>query len=125
MDEKLKTQKYLKLCQTQWRWILDNYDRLIEGGCEDVWDLKGAYFDECGLDGPKLGHYLCELTDFTCLKCPLSGIAWRKDHNYPCENDEASMYLRILYLLGDSRYEEAKDVIKELLSIIDNECRLR
>ena len=123
MDGNVKTREYLKLCQKQWHWILDNYDRLIEGGCEDVWDLKGAYFDECGLDGPKLGHYLCELTDFTCLECPLSGIAWRKAHNFPCVNDKDSVYWRITRLFDASKDEEAKDAIKEFLSMIDKECR--
>ncbi len=128
MDGNVKTREYLKLCQKQWRWIFDNYDRLIEGGPISVWDLKGAYFDEYGLDEPESRCYLCELTDLECLECPLSGIAWREDHDCPCVKDGASVYLRITYLMDYGRYkegsyEEAKDVIKEFLSIIDNECR--
>ena len=121
----LEIREYLKLCQKQWRWILDNYDSLIEEGYKNVWGLKGAYFDEYGLDEPESGCYLCELTDNHCLECPLSGIAWRKAHNYPCVNDPGSVYWRIRYLLDDSSYEEAKDAIKEFLSIIDKECRRR
>ena len=119
----LETREYLKLCQEQWRWILDNYDRLIWEGYDDFWDLKGAYFDVCVLDEPKERCFLCELTNSDCLKCPLSGIAWRKDHNYPCVNDKASVYRRITYLFDAFKDEEAKDAIKEFLSIIDNECR--
>ena len=125
MDGNVKdfeTREYLKLCQKQWRWVLDNYDRLIEYGLEDIWDLKGAYFDEYGLDEPECRCYLCELTKLDCLECPLSGVAWRKDHDYPCVKDETSVYLRIEYLLDDSSYKEAKDAIKEFLSIIDKEC---
>ena len=124
MDGNVKTREYLKLCQKHWRWILDNYDRLIEEGCDGIRYLKSAYFDEYGLDEPDSGCYLCELTNYDCLKCPLSGIAWRKDHNYPCVNDKYSVYRRIGYLLDDnSSYEEAKDAIKEFLSIVDKECR--
>ena len=126
MDGNVKdfeTREYLKLCQKQWHWILDNYDRLIEDVPEDIMYLKGAYFDEYGLDEPKEGCYLCELTNSNCLECPLSGIAWRKEHNYPCINDKASVYRRITDHLNASRDEEAKDAIKEFLSIIDNECR--
>lgn len=126
MDGNVKgfeTREYLKLCQKQWRWILDNYDRLTREGYTEAWTLKDAYFDEYDLDEPKSGCYLCELTDYNCLKCPLSGIAWEKDHNYPCVNDETSVYWRITLLLDNSRYEEAKDAIKQFLSIIDNECR--
>lgn len=119
----IKTQLYLKLYQKHWHWIIDNYDRLIEGGCEDVWALKGAYFEEHGLDEPESRCYLCELTDLECLECPLSGVAWRKDYNFPCDNDEDSMYLRIKHFLDDNKYEEAKDAIKQFLSIIDKECR--
>ena len=128
MDGDVKTREYLKLCQKQWRWILDNYDRLIKEGYKDVWGLKGTYFDEYGLDEPKNRRYLCELTDLECLECPLSGIAWRKDHSCPCVNDEDSIYWRIAYLMNDGRYEEssykeAKDAIKKFLSIIDKECQ--
>ena len=118
-----ETREYLKLCQKQWRWILDNYDRLVDEGNTEVWELKDAYFEEYDLDEPKSGCYLCELTDHYCLGCPLSGIAWRKDYNLPCVNDETSVYWRITSLMGSERYEEAKDAIKEFLSIIDNECR--
>ena len=121
--KELETREYLKLCQKHWRWILDNYDRIAEEGLGDIWDLKGAYFDEYDLDEPESRCYLCELTDYTCLECPLSGIAWKKAHNFPCVNDETSVYQRIGYLMDDSSYEEAKDAIKEFLSIIDNECR--
>ncbi len=120
--KELETREYLKLSQKQWRWILNNYDRLAEEGLEGVWDLKGAYFDEYGLDEPESRCYLCELTDYTCLECPLSGIAWKKAHNFPCVNDEDSVYRRIRYLMDDSSYEEAKDAIKKFLSIIDKEC---
>ena len=123
MDGNVKTQEYLKLGQKQWHWILDNYDSLIKEGYKDVWDLKGAYFDEYGLDEPESRCYLCELTDLACLECPLSGIAWRKDHKLPCVTDPGSVYLRITYFMDDGRYEEAKDVIKEFLSIIDKECQ--
>ena len=129
MDGDVKTREYLKLCQKQWRWILDNCDRLIEGGCEGVWALKRDYFNEHEvLDQPKGMCYLCELTDLECLECPLSGIAWRKDHNFPCVNDEDSIYWRITYLMNDDRheessYKEAKDAIKKFLSIIDKECQ--
>ena len=119
----LETRKYLKLCQKQWHWILDNYDRLIKEGYKDVWELKGAYFDEYGLDEPESRCYLCELTDLTCLECPLSGIAWRKAHNFPCVTDPGSVYRRIMYLMDDSSYKEAKDAIKKFLSMIDKECR--
>ena len=126
--KEFEVREYLKHCQKQWRWILDNYDRLIEGGCEGIWYLKGAYFDEYGLDEPESKCYLCELTNSDCVKCPLSGIAWRRDNNYPCVNDEDSIYWRITYLMNDGRYEEssykeAKDAIKGFLLIIDNECR--
>ncbi len=120
---KSETRKYLKLCQKQWRWIFDNYDRLTEGGSKVVWTLKGAYFAEHDLDEPINRCYLCELTDLSCLECPLSGIAWRKGHDGPCDNDKASVYRRIRYLLDASRVEEAKDAIEQFLSIIDNECR--
>ena len=126
MDGNVKdfeTREYLKLCQKQWHWILDNYDTLIENVPEDILYLKGAYFDEYGLDEPKEGCYLCELTNSNCLECPLSGIAWRKDHRYPCINDPDSVYLRITDHFNASRDEEAKDAIKEFLSMIDNECR--
>jgi len=129
MDGKPETREYLRLCQKQWHWILDNYDRLIKEGYEGVWALKREYFNEQeGLDQPKNRCYLCELTDLNCLECPLSGIAWKKDHSCPCVNDEDSVYWRITYLMNDGRYEEssykeAKDAIKEFLSIIDNECR--
>lgn len=126
MDGNVKgfeTREYLKLCQKQWHWILDNYDRLISEGSEHIWDLKDTYFEEYDLDEPKSGCYLCELTDHNCLQCPLSGITWKKDRNLPCVNNEASMYWRINILLNDRRYEEAKDAIKQFLSIIDNECR--
>ena len=126
MDGNVKgfeTREYLKLCQKQWRWILDNYERLVGEDSEYVWSLKDAYFDEYDLDKPKSGCYLCELTDHNCLKCPLSGIAWEKFENYPCVNDPDSVYWRISTLLSDRRYEEAKDAIKQFLSIIDNECR--
>ena len=126
MDGNVKdfeTREYLKLCQKQWHWILDNYDTLIENVPEDILYLKGAYFDEYGLDEPKEGCYLCELTNSNCLECPLSGIAWRKDHRYPCINDPDSVYLRITDHFNAIRDEEAKDAIKEFLSIIDNECR--
>lgn len=118
-----ETREYLKLCRTQWRWILDNYDRLIGEGYTEVGSLKDAYFDEYDLDEPKSGCYLCELTDSTCLKCPLSGIAWEKFENYPCVNDPNSPYWQASELLYDRRYGEAKDAIKQFLSIIDNECR--
>ena len=126
MDGNVKgfeTREYLKLCRTQWRWILDNYDRLIGEGYTEVWSLKDAYFDEYDLDEPRSGCYLCELTNYNCLKCPISGIAWKKKHNYPCVNDPDSVYWRIATLLNDHRYGEAKDAIKQFLSIIDNECR--
>ena len=126
MDGNVKgfeTREYLKLCRTQWHWILDNYDRLIGEGSGHAWTLKDDYFDENDLDKPKSGCYLCELTDHNCQQCPLSGIAWKKDHNYPCVNDPDSVYWRIPTLLDYRRYEEAKDAIKEFLSIIDNECR--
>ena len=121
MDGNVKTREYLELCQKHWRWILDNYDSLIEYGLEDISHLKGAYFDEYGLDEPRSRCYLCELTDYTCFECPLSGIAWRKDDDLPCVSDKASMYLRITYHFDASRDEEAKDAIKEFLSIIDKE----
>ncbi len=121
--KELETREYLKLCQKQWRWTLDNYDSLVEEGYKDVWVLKSAYFDEYGLDEPTNRCYLCELTDLTCLECPLSDVAWRKTHDFPCVNDRASVYWRIAYLMENGRYEEAKDVIKQFLSIIDNECR--
>ena len=123
MDGKLKTREYLKLCQEQWHWILNNYDRLIKEGYKDIWYLKGAYFDEYGLDEPESGCYLCELTCLTCRECPLTGIAWRRGINYPCVNDKSSVYLMIKHHLDDGRYEEAKDAIKWFLSIVDNECR--
>ena len=124
MDGDVKTRKYLELRQKQWRWILANYDRLIEGGCEGVWALKRDYFNEhVGLEEPESGGFLCELTNSDCLECPLSGIAWRKDHNYPCVNDEDSIYWRIIYLINNGSYKEAKDAIKEFLSIIDKECQ--
>ena len=123
MDGKLEVREYLKLCHKQWQWILDNYDRVIEEGSINAWHLKGAYFDEYGLDKPRARCYLCELTDQTCLECPLSGIAWRKDHDFPCTDDPGSVYFRILYYFCASRDEEAKDAIKEFLSIIDKECR--
>ena len=126
MDGNVKgfeTREYLKLCQKQWRWILDNYDRPIGEGDEYVWYLKDAYFEENDLDEPQSGCYLCELTNSDCIQCPLSGIAWGKDHNYPCVNDPDSVYWRVSTLLNERRYEEAKDAIKQFLSIIDNECR--
>ena len=123
MDEKLKTQKYLKLCQKHWQWILDNYDRLTEEGPVAMLDLKGAYFDEYDLDEPESGCYLCELTHSNCLECPLSGIAWRKDDNYLCVHDPNSVYLEITRHFEASRYGEAKVAIKKFLSIIDKECR--
>ena len=126
MDGNVKgfeTREYLKLCQKQWRWILDNYDRLIEEGFRYVWILKDVYFEENDIDEPQSGCYLCELTDSNCIQCPLSGIAWKKDCNYPCVNDETSIYEEITSLMSSERYEEAKDAIKEFLSIIDNECR--
>ena len=126
MDGNVKgfeTREYLKLCQKQWRWILDNYDHLLDKGYTEVWMLKDAYFEKYGLAYAKSGCYLCELVDHYCLECPLSGIAWRKDYNYPCVNSEASVYWRITSLMSGGRYEEAKDAIKEFLSIIDNECR--
>ena len=119
----LETREYLKLCQKQWHWILDNYDKLIWEGYEDIRFLKGAYFDEYGLDEPESGCYLCELTNSDCLKCPLSGIAWREDHNYPCVNDKDSVYRRITNLFDASKDKEAKNAIKKFLSIIDKECR--
>lgn len=118
-----ETRKYLKLCQKHWRWILDNYDSLIKEGYKDVWDLKGAYFDEYGLDVPDSGCYLCELTNTNCLKCPLSGIAWREDHDFPCTNDNDAAYWKIARLMKDGQYVEAKGAIEQFLSIIDNECR--
>ena len=118
-----EAREYLKLCQKQWRWILDNYDRLIKEGIRHAWTLKQAYFEEYDLDEPKSGCYLCELTYHHCLDCPLSGIAWEKFDNFPCVNDSDSVYLQVTELLNDRRYEEAKDAIKEFLSIIDNECR--
>ena len=122
----LETREYLKLCQKQWRWILDNYDSLIEEGYKDVWDLKGAYFDKYkDLDRPKAGCYLCELTDTHCPECPLSGIAWGEGHGYPCVRDPGSVYWIIKYLVENGRYKEAKDALKKFLSIIDNECRRR
>ena len=126
MDGNVKgfeTREYLKLCRTQWHWILDNYDRLIGEGGEHVWHLKDAYFNEYDLDEPKSGCYLCELTGYNCQQCPLSGIAWRKDSNFPCDKDLDSIYRSITTLLNYRRYEEAKDAIKRFLSIIDNECR--
>ena len=119
----LETREYLKLCQKQWHWILDNYDKLIWEGYGDIRFLKGAYFDEYGLDEPESGCYLCELTNSDCLKCPLSGIAWREDHNYPCVNDKDSVYWRITNLFDASKDKEAKNAIKKFLSIIDKECR--
>ena len=119
----LETREYLKLCQKQWHWILDNYDKLIWEGYEDIRFLKGAYFDEYGIDEPESGCYLCELTNSDCLKCPLSGIAWREDHNYPCVNDPGSVYWRITNLFDASKDKEAKNAIKKFLSIIDKECR--
>ena len=118
----LETREYLKLCQKHWHWIFDNYDSLIKEGYKNVWALKGAYFDEYGLDVPEYKCYLCVLTDLECLRCPLSGIAWKKAHNFPCINDKDSMYWRITCLFDASRHEEAKDAIKEFLSIIDKEC---
>ena len=126
MDGNVKgfeTREYLKLCQKQWRWILDNYDRLIGEGSVYACDLKDAYFDEYDLDEPQSGCYLCELTNSNCIQCPLSGIAWEKSDNYPCVNDPNSAYWRICALLKNRRYGEAKDAIKQFLSIIDNECR--
>ena len=126
MDGNVKgfeTREYLKLCQRQWHWILDNYDRLIGEGGEHVWHLKDAYFNEYDLDETKSGCYLCELTGYNCQQCPLSGIAWRKDSNFPCDKDLDSVYRSIKTLLNERRYEEAKDAIKQFLSIIDNECR--
>ena len=126
MDENVKeleVLEYLKHCQKHWRWILDNYDRLIEGGCGGVWTLKRAYFDEYGLDEPESRCYLCELTDITCLECPLSGIAWKESHNFPCVNDKGSVYWIINYLMENGRDEEAKGAIKGFLSIIDKECQ--
>ena len=126
MDGNVKgfeTREYLKLCRTQWRWILDNYDRLIGEGYTKVWSLKYAYFDEYDLDEPKSSCYLCELVDYNCQQCPLSGIAWRKDSDFPCDKDLDSIYRSIATLLNDRRHEEAKDAIKQFLSIIDNECR--
>ena len=119
----LETQEYLRLCQKQWHWILDNYDSLIKEGYKDVWKLKGAYFEEYDLDEPESRCYLCELTNSDCLKCPLSGIAWRKDYNYPCVRDKSSVYRRIEYLFDVSKDEETKDAIKKFLSIIDKECQ--
>ena len=126
MDGNVKgfeTREYLKLCQKQWRWILDNYDRLIEEGYTDVWELKDVYFEEYDLDEPQSRCYLCELTDSNCIQCPLSGIAWEKLDNYPCINGPNSVYWQVSELLNERRYEEAKDAIKQFLSIIDNECR--
>ena len=126
MDGNVKgfeTREYLKLCQKQWRWILDNYDRLIGEGLVHAWILKDVYFEENDLDEPQSGCYLCELTDSTCLKCPLSGIAWERTCYYPCVHDHDSVYRWVSELLDDRRYEEAKDAIKQFLSIIDNECR--
>ena len=124
--KELETRECLKLCQKQWRWILDNYDRLVEGGGgrEGDWALKRGYFNEHeGLDRPIFGCYLCELTGLTCLECPLSGIAWGKAYDYPCVNDEDSIFWRITYLMNDGRYEVAKGAIKKFLSIIDKECQ--
>ena len=126
MDGNVKdfeVREYLKLCQKQWRWILDNYDSLIKEGCKDVQDLKGAYFDEYGLDEPESRCYLCELTNLNCLECPLSGIAWIKVRSLPCVYDKDSVYRRIILLMGNSSYKKAKYAIKRFLSIIDNECR--
>lgn len=121
--KELEIREYLKLCQKQWHWILDNYDRLIfEKVPEDIRYLKSAYFDEYGLDEPKSGCYLCELTSSNCLECPLSGIAWRKDDNFPCVRDPDSVYWEITHHFEASRDEEAKDAIKEFLSMIDKEC---
>lgn len=121
--KELETREYLKLCQKHWRWILDNYDRLIkEEVFRAIWALEWAYFDEYGLDEPEEGCYLCELTHSTCLECPLSGIAWRKDRIAPCVNDKASVYRRITDHFDANRDEEAKDAIKEFLSMIDKEC---
>ena len=119
-----ETREYLKLCQKQWHWILDNYDSLIKEGYNDVWYLKRDYFNEHEYpDQPINRCYLCELTDTNCLECPLSGIAWRKGCNYPCEIDKDSMYWEIKFLIKKGRYEEAEYAIKKFLSIIDNECR--
>ena len=123
MDGKPETREYLKLCQKHWRWTFDNYGRLIEEVPKDIWYLKSAYFDEYGLAKPEAGCYLCELTDTNCLECPLSGVAWRKDHNYPCVRDPNSVYLEITRHFEASRDGEAKVAIKKFLSIIDKECR--
>ena len=125
MDGNVKdfeTREYLRLCQKQWRWILDNYDRLAEEGPINDWDLKGAYFNEYGLDEPESRCYLCELAGTNCPECPLSGIAWREGHGYPCVNDPGSVYWRIKYLMNHGRYREAKGAIRWFLSMIDNEC---
>ena len=119
----LETREYLKLCQKQWKWILDNYDRLIGEGLVHAFLLKDVYFEENDLDEPQSGCYLCELTDSNCIWCPLSSIAWERTCYYPCVNDPNSVYRRISELLDSRRYEEAKDAIKQFLSIIDNECR--
>ena len=126
MDGNVKgfeTREYLKLCRTQWRWILDNYDRLIGEGFVHAWILKDVYFEENNLDEPQSGCYLCELTDSNCIQCPLSPIAWERSCYYPCVNDPSSVYRRVSKLLDCRRYEEAKGAIKQFLSIIDNECR--
>ena len=111
--KELETREYLQLCQKHWHWIFDNYDRLIKKVPEGIRYLKDAYFDEYGLDEPESGCYLCELTNYSCLECPLSGIAWRKDRNAPCVNDKDSVYQRITRHFYTSRDEEAKDAIKE------------
>ena len=127
MDGNVKdfeTREYLKLCQKQWRWIFDNYDRLIKWASKGIRTLKSDYFDEhTDLDPPINWCYLCELTDTNCLECPLSGIAWKKDHSCPCVDDEDSVYWKIVRLMNDGRYVEAKGAIEQFLSIIDNECR--
>lgn len=66
MDGNVKTREYLKLRQKQWHWIFNNYNSLIKEGYKNIFDLKGAYFDEYGLDKPESRCYLCELTDLEC-----------------------------------------------------------
>ena len=116
--KELETREYLKHCQKHWRWTLDNYDSLIKEGYKYIGDLKGAYFDEYGLDEPESKCYLCKLTNSDCLKCPLSGIAWRKDYDYPCVKDPGSVYWIISYLMENGRYEEAEYAIEQFLSMI-------